>query len=548
MDNFEDDFGDDILLDEVLNSFYSSNEVTHNADDVSDDGIVEEDEVEEETRELDASQEEPYAHDSGFERYSIRLLTSKDKEYLIGKLYSEDLPLLESPGLRIYREGEETVESLQEERILEEKFLKQSETFLGSRRARRQASEGVKKLPPRARKKWFIECGNLERYEENRELSKSTNTLVGTLEGESASSYALIMLDERSKEADIVPLEKYCWYHFRRVPTFTRKTEVDLEQAEKKMRQQNKAEEKEFERLPSKEYSNQTMSSLYASQGNVSAKAESLPMVYSSGIESPQDYRNSGNKSRSLKQIPEPLDENSIKDPNYSRSSSRLRRNGGDDNEDIDYEEVFEDDDLSLGDKEEEEGLAEENTDFFGKQSLDNQSQESLDSSSQRKRTRSEDTASIPRSGSVSPSSLSSDSELDETPNLSRSGKEIERLLKKEKNGDSDSAFSKKRRLSNSTTNRQSSNLETIVVEILSESLRNNEPLTVREFTTLVTKRWSPFSNAKKQKGQQALDPQLLELIKRYSEPRRDPETQQVRLYVRTDALANFSATRKDDV
>ncbi|EME32184.1 uncharacterized protein Gasu_05970 [Galdieria sulphuraria] len=491
MDDFDVDT--DLCINEMYN-FYS------NLEEVADDVSLDEEVLEEEDEDQDnlVSNSETL---KGFERYSLRMLSKTDRDYFLARFFPEDLPTVQSSLLRIYRQGEDTVEARREELAAERKFLKEQQTFLACRRARRQASEGVVKLPPRSRKRWCIECGSKQNSGAQANEDNNVKKFSGSLEGESSATYALFILDDERNEADFVTLDKYCRYHFRSLLPAERTNELDVEEAERKIQRQNRAEQKEWERLPTKD--------------NLSiTKGEAVPLASESG--SLLSY----SSKASFVDTPQ---SSSLQNDGVIRKSLK-RTKTSEENEDLDYEVTFEDDDVSLGEEveevqehEEERGLSEDESEVGQKEFLkDRSSGVSTKSSPYRKRSRLEEAASV---GSASPSALSSsDSDNEDMPNLSHSGKEIKRLLKKEKVvTDSESSTKKRRVLNNNSSNEKSPELETIVRDILWDSCLKKTPLSLREFTSLVTQKWPNL-----QKSRKALDPQLLELIKSYTEQQTD--------------------------
>lgn len=414
---------DDLDLNEMYD-FYS------NLDEITDDASLDEEVIEDEE---DNQVSNTSASDAmkGLKKYSLRLLPKTDREYFLARFFPEDLPTVQSSVshgfvencqlnlrqlLRIYREGEDTVEARREEIMEENKFLKKQQTFLASRRAKRQASEGIVKLPPRCRKRWCFECSPKQRSSAAQTSEESNvKKLFGSLEGESSATYALFILDDERNEADFIPLDKYCRYHFRYLPTTERSSELDAEEAERKIQRQNRVEQKEWERLPTKEdvpVPKVEAISVGADTGNLfSARANAMETFPSSYLQN--DKVSKGRKGAKISK----------------------------DTEDVDYEEKFEDDDVSLGEEmeqveeqEEEKGLSDEDSQVFQREhSKDLSSNSATKSSPYRKRSRLEETASV---GSASPSAFSSsDSDSEDIPNLSHSGREIRRLLWKEKTG-----------------------------------------------------------------------------------------------------------------
>ncbi|GJQ09356.1 hypothetical protein GpartN1_g1147.t1 [Galdieria partita] len=507
MDDF--DFDTDLSINEMYNFYSNLEDVT---DDVSLDEEVVEEEEDQDNRISNSSNSDTL---KGFQRYNVRTLSKTDRDYFLARFFPEDLPTVQSSLLRIYREGEDTVEARREELVAERKFLKDQQTFLASRRARRQASEGVVRLPPRSRKRWCIECGSTPNSSVQNNDDNNLKKFWGSLEGETSASYALFILDDERNEADFVPLDKYCRYHFRSLPSKERTNEIDAEEAERKIQRQNRVEQKEWERLPTKD--------------NVSiTKGEAIPLTSESG-----SFSNYSTNARFVEAPQFP----SLQGANVIRKSWKNTKTS-EDNEDLDYEEKFEDDDVSLGEEleevqenEEDKGLSEDESEVLQREySKDRSSSASVRSSPYRKRSRSDDTGSV---GSASPSALSSsDSDNEDMPNLSYSGKEIKRLLRKEKTMTDSESDTKKRRVVNNPSHENSPELEGIVRDILWDSYLKKTPLSLREFTSLVTKRWPNL-----QKSRKSLDPQLLELIKRYTELGRDSESQQAYLYVKEDAF-----------
>jgi hypothetical protein len=488
MEDFESVVGE-------LDNFYSAME------EVPDDVSSYEEEIEEEDDQDDAGVSSSSNAVAGFQKYTLRLGARTNKEYVLARFFPEDVPTVQSSLSRVYRQGEETVEARREEIAAEKKFLKEQYSFLGSRRAKRQASEGVVKLPPRSRKKWYMECVGPE---------DNVKKFVGSLDGEPSASYALFILDDERNEADFVPLDKYCRYHFRSLlPSEQDNSQADAEEAERKIHRRNRVEQKEWERLP-----------------NNDTKSETVPLLGSTDAGA-LSVRPSYVETKAASSLL----------PKEGVTRKKAKTSAVDD--DLDYEEKFEDDDVSLGEEQdnveqtEEKELSEDESQAL-EYSKDRSSGKA--SSTHRKRSHSEETASI---GSASPSVLSSsESDNEDSPNLSHFGKEIRRLLRKEKFGIVESDLSsKKRRVADNapvdTSSSNSGSLEATVRDIFLEYHRKGTPISLHDFTFLVAKRWPKIRS---QVGK-SFDPKLVELIKQYTELRTDPETQELYLHTKPDAF-----------
>lgn len=171
-----------------------------------------------------------------------------DREFVIAKFMDRAPDLAESPNVRMFREGEETVKTRAIGLEADKKQKQGYTTFTGSRKLERYRNLGIINVSDRAKKGWAIEVapqnvadqlaqkkkarmqkkaatmsqGKVDEEPQSpepvdeQELLTKVDTFNGVFEGRNTrTSYAFMVMQKGSKTVEVYPVDDTAWFTFR---------------------------------------------------------------------------------------------------------------------------------------------------------------------------------------------------------------------------------------------------------------------------------------------------------------------------------------------
>lgn len=169
--------------------------------------------------------ETPVAKESDF---LLRAGAKPGREYLLARFLTGK-PHLDNPGyVRMYRDKEGTVNGRAAGIAADKKQQNYYNSYVGKRRLARYQNQGLSTIPDRARKGWTLEVtksGVQPSKPPPPPLDRSgapsyppeADVYVGTFDGNSGSSYAVMVMNEDNRTVDVIPVGRHSWFSFRAV-------------------------------------------------------------------------------------------------------------------------------------------------------------------------------------------------------------------------------------------------------------------------------------------------------------------------------------------
>jgi hypothetical protein len=199
--------------------------------------------------------------------YALRSAGEGDRAMIVARFLSTCPDLSPPTRMRMLLDGEEGPEARAEAQAKDRKQWAYYRSHIGRERRAIKEKQGFIDIPDRDRKKWRLDVVNeddvrgsdaqggggsegpggadgeedktcyFERY------PKCTRGFEGSFEGKSSSRYGVLMVDERTRTASLVPIRPYAWFSFRqrRGRRVTAKVEQTTEGVEKKIRKKAEA-------------------------------------------------------------------------------------------------------------------------------------------------------------------------------------------------------------------------------------------------------------------------------------------------------------------
>lgn len=182
--------------------------------------------------------------------------TAELRDYVVAKFITRMPDFSDDPHVRLYRDTEATALGRKNAIEADRKQQIYYNSFSGKRRLERYEKQGIVTIPDRYRKGWCMEVTPKRVMEEKARLAEAeksgavqnpalANGVVepasgangirpvepngeqapaqdpnvdvfdGTFDGKSTSRYAIMVMTEGSKTVDVIPIDEYAWFSFR---------------------------------------------------------------------------------------------------------------------------------------------------------------------------------------------------------------------------------------------------------------------------------------------------------------------------------------------
>jgi hypothetical protein len=276
--------------------------------------------------------------------YTLHVAGEAERALVVARFLTGCPDLSPPTRMRMVRDGEEGPDGRREALEKEGKQWQYYRSHVGRERRAIREKQGFTEIPDRDRKKWHLQIVNEDdvrpgaaastggaREEGGEEASYfernpgCTRQFEGSFEGKSSSRYGVLVVDERTRSASIVPVGPYAWFSFRQKRgrrVGAPKAEQSTEGAEKKIRKKAEAGARKLAK--------------YQAKGELAQEAAELGQGSLAGVRAKRENAMVG----------------------IHRGRARRAEDGESGREGLDFDEEFANDDVAQVEREEEDEKA----------------------------------------------------------------------------------------------------------------------------------------------------------------------------------------------